>query len=83
MMTWGHVYWPYYLIVAAILFLSPEIYALVTNSANTLSAYVWQLLHVPTKGQHWSHTAAWLLTQGMFIVTVFWLWRHFWWHEYV
>lgn len=83
MMTWGHVYWPYYLIAFAVLFLAPEIYALVSNSANTLSAYIWQLLHVPTRGQHWSHTAAWVLTQGMFAVTAYWLWRHIWWHEYL
>lgn len=80
--TWGNTYWPYFLIAVSLLFLVPETYALLTNSLNTLSDYAWRMLHVPTRGQHWSHTAAWLLTQGMYVVVSYWLWRHIWYHQY-
>lgn len=83
MMTWGHVYWPYFLIAVSVAFLTPEVYAIVSNTANTLSAYLWLELHVPARDQHWSHTAAWLLTQGVYGIVVFWLWRHVWWHQYL
>lgn len=43
--TWGQWLWPIWLGVSAGVFLAFEIYALVSNSANTLSAWVWLTLH--------------------------------------
>lgn len=82
-MTWGPHYWPWFLIMASIAFLGPEIVALVTHSGNSLSQYIWQILHVPTRGQPWPHTAAWFLSQGAFITGAVWLVFHFWYHKFV
>lgn len=80
--TWGHVYWPWYLAVTAIGFLTPELYALFTNTDNTLSDYAWHELGVSLSTKPIVHSAAWLLTQGMFIVMAIWLVLHIWYHEY-
>lgn len=38
-MTWGRIYWSVALVVVSVMFLVPEVYALFTNMANTLSEY--------------------------------------------
>jgi hypothetical protein len=76
--TWGQTYWPWYLIVTAIGFLGPEIWALITHSGNTLSNYSRTSLNV-TLGEHLSqHNAAWALTLGVFVVVTVWLVGHIW-----
>ena len=44
--TWGSVYWPWYLITASAAFLAAEVFALFTNSANTLSDFSWYELGI-------------------------------------
>jgi hypothetical protein len=82
MPTWGPDYWPWVLIAVSITIGVPEIYAIATNTANTLSWYSWHELHV-TPGQPFSrHTAAWLLSQGLFLLMTFWLWLHIWYAQF-
>lgn len=80
--TWGNNYWPYALIACSLIILGPEIYALVTNHANTLSDYVWRELRVSFKPGRTVHTAAWFLTQGTFLVLNSWLLFHLWYGKY-
>jgi hypothetical protein len=76
--TWGPHYWPWFLIAVALAFLIPEIYALITNDANTLTDYSRVSLNV-TSGQGFTaHTAAWILTLGMWLVVTGWLTGHIW-----
>ncbi len=80
--TWGPSYWPWFLIVVTLAFLGPEIAALLTNSANTLSDYAWGHLSVQ-QGQRFSqHDAAWLLTLGVWLTTAFWLTAHIWFYRF-
>jgi len=82
-MTWGRTYWAVYLIVAALAFLGPEIYALCTNFKNTLSDYARYELNVTTPAQAFNtHTAAWLLTLGAWLVVTFWLTFHIWFERF-
>ena len=82
-MTWGKLWWPWYLIVTSIAFLGPEIYALVTNVKNTLSDYARYELNVTTPTQAFTaHTAAWLLSLGVYCVVVFWLFWHIWFERF-
>jgi hypothetical protein len=80
--TWGNQVWPWFLIVVTVAFLSFELYALFTNTANTLSDYAWRELHLSTARQRLVHNAAWFLTQGAYLVTIAWLWQHIWYHRY-
>ena len=56
---WGNWYWPVGLIAASVAFVVPELYALATNSANTLSDYCWRELHVTRALEISGHGAAW------------------------
>lgn len=79
MNTWGKYYWPYFLILVSFLFLIPEIIALIANSANTLSAYSWEELHIA--GTIRVHTLAWwlsLITWGLFVAVIT---AHIWWRK--
>lgn len=75
-MTWGKYYWPFYLILAALLFLVPEIIALVTNFRNTLSQYSWNELHVNPGIT--VHTLAWYLSLAAWVLTAIVLTVHIW-----
>lgn len=72
---WGNKYWPIWLSVMVVSFLAPEIYALTTNSVNTLSDWVWRSLNVTKNQQDW--TAAHFLVFGVWLVLVIWLTFHF------
>lgn len=72
--TWGVNYWPWFLLGFTVLFLGPEIYALSTNAANTLSDYVWQALK--------PNSAVWYLTLGGWLTLTSWLVFHFWFRRY-
>lgn len=57
--TWGNYYWPYFLILTSATFGIPELIALFTNVANTLSDYSRLQLHVGTAFAGQVHTLAW------------------------
>ena len=82
-MTWGKTYWPIFLIVTSLAFLGPEIYALVTNFRNTLSDYARYELNITTPHEAFTaHSAAWLLTLGVWLVIAFWLTFHIWFERF-
>ena len=81
MITWGLYYWPTYLTIGSLFFLIPELVALFTNAANTLSDYCWRELSVNVTFGHGAHTVAWwfsLVSWGMFIVLIT---MHIWWRS--
>lgn len=80
--TWGYTYWPWTLIGIVVVVMVPEIYALATNVANTLSWYAWSQLHVRPVVPFDRHSAAWFLSQGMFLVIVTWLVLHIWYAQF-
>lgn len=74
---WGRVYWPVAMLVAFIgMFGIPEIIAIVTNSANTLSNYAWDELRV---GSIPLHTAAWYVSLAGWLLFVVVITMHIWW----
>lgn len=79
---WGHTYWPLFILAVSVFFGAPEIYALMTNPANTLSDYSWAELHV---GRSYPplHTLAWfasLVLWLLFVVVITW---HIWWRSVI
>lgn len=81
MITWGREYWTYYLIAAGSLFAGPEIYALLTNAANTLSDYSRYELgaHFTVSGQVFQHyNVAWSLSLLAYVILSIELVRHIW-----
>jgi hypothetical protein len=78
MSNWGVLYWPFFLILVSALFLVPEVYALITNSANTLSDYCWNQLSVHVAFGSGRHTLAWWLSQGAFIIFFVLITIHIW-----
>lgn len=82
-MTWGKVYWPWFLVITSLGFLGAEIFALFTNYKNTLSDYARYELNVKTPTEAFSaHTASWLLTLGIWLVLAFWLTFHIWFERF-
>jgi hypothetical protein len=75
-MTWGRYYWPFFLVLVSLLFLGPELIALFTNAANTLSEYAWAELNVSPRIP--VHTIAWWVSLLAFILAVFVLVAHIW-----
>ena len=57
--SWGNYYWPFFLVLVSALFGVPELIALFTNVANTLSDYARLQLHVGTAFTGQVHTVAW------------------------
>lgn len=80
--TWGRRYWPWFLVIVSVAFLTPEIFALCTNTANTLSDYAWHELHLSLTAKRQVHDAAWFLTQGAYITVAFWLLMHIWYQQF-
>ncbi|MGH9436814.1 MAG: hypothetical protein ACRD22_02725 [Terriglobia bacterium] len=76
--TWGHEYWTWALIAIALLFLPAELYALFTNTANTLTDYSRYELHVSGQVVLTRQSAAWVLTLGTYLVVTTWLCGHIW-----
>lgn len=75
MITWGLWYWPMGLIITSLLFLPAEIFALATNSLNTLSDYSYYELHMQTAAGRITniHTIAWwgsLVAWLLFVVVI-------------
>lgn len=75
-MTWGRYYWPFFIVVASLLFLGPELIALFTNRSNTLSEYAWHELNVNPRIP--VHTLAWWISLIAFILAIFVLVIHIW-----
>lgn len=75
--TWGSWLWDVIVGVPTALFLIFEIYALCTNPANTLSAWVWRALKVTPDETFLQWHATAFLVFGCWIVLVTWLTGHF------
>lgn len=75
--TWGNTVWPTWLSVFIGLFLAAELYALKTNSANTLSAWVWRILQISRNEPISAWGAGDFLTFGVWVVLFTWLTFHF------
>lgn len=79
---WGFWYWPRFLIAVSVLFLGPELYAVATNSANTLSDYSWTELGIGNAVQfRHVHTAAWWLSLAAWVLFVVVITAHIWWRQ--
>lgn len=79
MPTWGNYYWPYFLILVALLFGVPEIIALFTNHQNTLSDYSWTMLNVHRATRFSVHAIAWYASLSVWLVFVVVITIHIWW----
>lgn len=75
---WGYTYWPIGLIAAAVAFLVPELYALLTNAGNTLSDYCWHELGISAAKGHGIHTAAWWLSLAAWLLFTVVITGHIW-----
>lgn len=75
--TWGNWYWVVWLAVLLAGFLPAEIFGLVSNTSNTLSAWVWRMLKVMPNQDWVSWTAEDFLVFGCWLVLVSWLTGHF------
>lgn len=77
MITWGKFYWPAALLVTAVfLFGIPELIAIITNPANTLSDYAWDELRV---GSIPVHLVAWYISLAVWLMFVVVITLHIWW----
>jgi len=81
-MTWGKFYWPYWLIVASLMFLVPEIITLFTNSKNTLSDWSWTELNI-YNGRIPVHGIAWWVSLIAFLTGIIVLVLHVWFHKLI
>lgn len=82
-MTWGKFFWAYWIIVTAVTFLGPELYALFTNVQNTLSDYARYQLNVTTAiSNQGIHTLAWWASFIAWVVFVAWITPHIWWAKF-
>lgn len=74
MPTWGQYYWPIAMVVAfGLMFGIPELYALFTNTANTLSWYAWRMLNIGISKGNGIHTLAWwtsLIVWWLFVLAI-------------
>lgn len=75
--TWGNHYWSIWLAVLLLTFLAPEAYGLATNSANTLSAWVWRALKISSHESFIQWSAMDFLMFGVWTTLVVWLTGHF------
>lgn len=76
--TWGLYYWPIGLLVVSTMFVAPEMFALFTNPANTLSTYSqWELgLFTPTGVS--IHTLGWWASIFAWVFFVIVITQHIW-----
>lgn len=77
-MTWGLVYWPTWLTLIGLTLLPMEIYALLTNPANTLSEYAWHELNVTHAFRFTANGVAWWVSFVMWILFVVVITLHIW-----
>lgn len=74
-MTWGKLYWQYWLILTSLSFLMPEMIATFTNVRNSLSDYTRAVLKVSVA----THTPAWYLSLVTWVLLVVAVTVHIWW----
>lgn len=77
--SWGNVYWPAGLAIVSLIFTPAELFALITNPANTLSDYCWRELGVTRAFELSAHGVAWwasLIAWLLFVVVIT---GHIWW----
>lgn len=72
MTTWGNWYWPAFLIGTFIALIGPEIYGLVTNWHNTLSAWSWET-------EPGIYSWEWFLSIALWLGFAVWITGHIWW----
>jgi hypothetical protein len=78
--VWGDYYWPAFLFAVAVMFAVPEIYALCTNTINSLTDYVHLQLNVNTATvARGIHTLAWYASLAGWILFVIIITWHIWW----
>lgn len=76
-MTWGKLYWPYWMILTSFTFLVPELIAALGNVRNTLSDYARAELNV---SPHMTvHTVAWYVSLAGWLLFVLVITAHIWW----
>jgi hypothetical protein len=76
--VWGDYYWPRGLIIVAVAFAVPELYALFTNPANTLSGYCWRELGLPGAWGSGVHSIAWWCSLGAWLLFTVVITAHIW-----
>lgn len=76
--TWGLWYWPLGMVAVSLWFLPAEIYALFTNTTNTLSDYSWYELGIYHATHITPHTIPWYLSQIAWLVFVAVITAHIW-----
>lgn len=74
---WGWWYWPFGLILCALIIIVPEVIALKNNVNDTLSVWVWRQLHIAGKYgfDHWSLST--FIAFAVWISLGVWLTAHF------
>jgi hypothetical protein len=77
--TWGATYWPWFLTIASVFLLVPELFALVTNSFNTLSWYAWNKLDLSVSVNQGMDTVAWWGSLIVWVLFVIIITGHIWW----
>jgi hypothetical protein len=75
---WGDYYWPRGLTVVSVAFLLPELYALFTNPANTLSDYAWRELHINASWGNGAHSIAWWCSLAAWLLFAVVITAHIW-----
>lgn len=75
--TWGHRYWEIWAAVTFLTFIGPEVFALVTNWRNTLSAAIWDMERFRTGQPLYQWSAGHFLFGCAFLTIVIWLSGHF------
>ena len=74
--NWGHYWWPIWIIITFTLFIIPEVIALFTPGANTLSQFCWNELAASPRLP--LHTVAWNLSLIGWLLAVIVLTIHIW-----
>lgn len=82
MVLWGNYYWPYWMTLTSLTFLVPELIALFTNVANTLSDYARSQLHVGRALEANIHSLAWYSSLVTWLAFVIVITLHIWWAKF-
>jgi len=80
-MLWGNWYWPAWLSAMSLLFIPAELFALLTDPANTLSDYCWRELGISRATEITIHGAAWWASLIAWLVFVGLITAHIWWRQ--
>jgi hypothetical protein len=79
MTTWGNTYWPWFLTAVSVFLLVPELFALLTNTLNTLSWYAWNKLDLSVSVNQGMDTVAWWGSLIVWVLFVIVITGHIWW----